>query len=511
MEEENTDIEVVEEEKSELSYEDYLNSLPEGVRNDFLIGGKTSSPLTDAALIASPLLIKPALLKTAIVGTGNLIKNHPWKAFDTLMTGLGAADTIENPENIALETTAMRTDLWFNRTRGLKYLASKIDDWIDNPKYSQFALGWEGNRLGNNIDGFNPANPMLSKSDDVFGSFTTDPKIYSTELGDLIGKGMDSMGMPDGVFDIQLYIDNNKELLKLMDTVGGKTLPDGTKQLRNLTKRNWMEYFLSPESLRGRFEVLRKEGKLAADLEWGDFLRERGLTTADIQAHHINPLFDSMHLFDGVKWGGEEYWDIISTLINQNARAGITQTDEITNIIRTFGKSSLEDTPHGIAHAFYRDIMKVFFNKKELLKMRNSHKYRMQKAETWAKIVNRSEEILLETHNAWRSLNPKTRMDFSELVEIMAKYDNKGLIQGIHPKYQVKDIQELVKDIEYDDFMRRLRELDLAEEAAWMQNLEKEFIMDIIMNMSKRDLKRKWGKKYNLKQSGMKQLDLFLK
>ena len=368
---------------------------------------------------------------------------------------------------------------------------------------------------------------FFSKANEGLGGAGKISRNVSSEYTNIVTSGMKLMKMEDGVFDIYKYDAYSKDIpLVLRDTLSGKVNKvTGVRNTKVLTKRNWMEYFLTPESLKGNFEELRKAGKVAANLEWGDFLKSKGLKLQDIQAHHINPLKDSMHLFHGVKWGSDEYWDIVSTLINRGAPAGIAQKgDTVNNIVRTFGKSSLTDTPHGIAHEFYRDIKKVFFSEKEIRRMANPNgfidetgkfwkpkEYRAYKTKQWAGIVNRSEEILLETHKAWKALNPKTRMDFDELVAAMSKYDNKGIIKGIHPKYQVKDIQELVKDVEYDDFIRKLEELDAADEAAWMQNLEKEFIMDIIENMSKRDLKRKWGKKYNLKQGGMKQLDLFLK
>jgi len=355
-------------------------------------------------------------------------------------------------------------------------------------------------------EGWEMPTYFMSKTDGI-GGFS---KNISQEYKKLVTLGMERMGMKDDIFDIDLYNKNSGILQEIIDPIGGKLLKDGTRRTRKLGKRHWMEYFLSPESLKGDFEALRKSGKVAADATWEGFLKDRGLTITDIQAHHINPLYDSMHLFDGVKWGSDEYWDIVTTLIERGARPGVVQKgDEITNIIRTFGKSTLEDTPHGIAHGFYRDIMPVFFSKNEVKAMKNSHKYRMQKAKRWAGIVNRSEEILLESHKAWESLNPKTRMPFEELVETMSKYDDKGIIKGIHPKYQVKDIQELVKEVQYQDFMQRLQANNSLE--AWMLDLDKEFMVDIITGMSKKNLTRKWGKKYDLKRQGMKQLDLFLK
>lgn len=267
---------------------------------------------------------------------------------------------------------------------------------------------------------------------------------------------MERMGMKDGIFDIDLYNQNSNILAEMSDTLGGTMMKSGMRRTKKLGKRNWMEYFLSPESLKGNFEALRKEGKVAANLEWEDFLKSKGLTVQDIQVHHINPLYDSIHLFDGVKWGSDEYWEIISELIGSGARPGIVQRADTTNVIRTIGKSSLTDTPHGIAHAYYKDLVPTFFSKSERDLMKLDPGYRLQKAKEWARIVNQSEDIVIKAHKAWEALNPKSRMPFDELVERMAEYDNMGILKGVSIKYQVKDIQELVKQINFEAIIEPL-------------------------------------------------------
>ena len=268
----------------------------------------------------------------------------------------------------------------------------------------------------------------------------------SSEYENLVTGGMKAMGMENNVFDINLYNKNSPILAEMIDTLSGRLLKDGTRQTKRLGKRSWMEYFLSPESLKGNFEALRKAGKTAADETWESFLKKRNLTTADIQLHHINPLYDSMHLFDGVQWGSDEYWDIISILMRGGARPGVVDTKEMTNLIKTLGNLRT-DTPHGIAHAFYRDIMPTFFSTTELTSMRVIPGYRLQKARDWAKIVNKSEEIVTEAHKAWTTLNPNIRMSFEELIETMSKYDNTGFLTDINQKYQVKEIRDMVLNI----------------------------------------------------------------
>ena len=384
----------------------------------------------------------------------NLIKKYPLKSLEVGLTGLGASDYMDNPQDLVLETLGMKTDTMFTGGKkgpfnpvanlGIKKLTKIFTDILDGPN-PKFAT--EGG----------PNTFFMSKSDDATGGLRDFSKVTSPEYENIILSGMERMGMKNGVFDLDLYNQNSNILAEMSDTLGGTMTKSGIRRTKKLGKRNWMEYFLSPESLKGNFEALRKEGKIAADLEWEDFLKSKGLTTQDIQVHHINPLYDSIHLFDGVKWGSDEYWEIISELIGSGARPGIVQRgDDVTNVIRTLGKSSLTDTPHGIAHAYYKDIVPTFFSKSERDLMKLEPGYRLKKTKEWAKIVNQSEDIVIKAHKAWEALNPKSRMPFDELVEQMAAYDNMGILKGVSIKYQVKDIQELVKQINFEAIIEPL-------------------------------------------------------
>jgi hypothetical protein len=472
--------------------------------DDFVVGGKTGAPAIDAAVLASPFLLKAAPI--ALPFAGGLIKKYPLKALEVGLTALGAADYQDNPQDLVLETLGMKTDTMFSggkmpspfnpvATKKLIEIFSGIFDG-PNPKFAT-----EGANIPNVQNTF-----FMSKSDDVTGGLRDFSKVTSPEYENIIISGMERMGMKNGIFDIDLYDQNSNILAEMSDTLGGSVMKSGMRRTKKLGKRNWMEYFLSPESLKGNFEALRKEGKVAADLEWEDFLKTKGLTVQDIQVHHINPLYDSIHLFDGVKWGSDEYWEIISELIGSGARPGIVQRgDDVTNVIRTLGKSSLTDTPHGIAHAYYKDIVPTFFSKSERLLMKTQPGYRLQKTKEWSKIVNQSEDIVVKAHKAWTALNPKSRMPFEELVEEMAAYDNMGVLKGVSIKYQVKDIKEMVTQIQFEDIIEDKSVIGM------MSEVEFEFMNDVVKGLTKKELYRKWGKKYNLKAIGAKQLDLFTK
>ena len=482
--------------------------------DDAIQGGNTAAPGVELAVLGGTVaLAKPALLTAGLPMAANLIKKYPMKSLEVGLTGLGASDYMDNPQDLVLETLGMKTDTMFSgggkkgpfnpvANLGIKKLAEIFTEIFDGPN-PKFAT--EG--------GF-----FMSKSDDVSDGVKGFSKATNPEYENIVLSGMERMGMKDGILDMDLYDLNSNILNEMSDPLGGTVMKSGMRRSKKLTKRNWIEYFLTPESLKGNFEALRKAGKVQADQTWEGFLKTKGLKTQDIQAHHINPLYDSLYLFDGVKWGSDEYWDIVTTLIDRGARPGIVEREGMTNIIQTLGKSSLTDTPHGVAHEFYRDIMPTFFNEKNRAYMKLSHKNRMEMTKRWARIVNRSENVVYEAHRAWEALNPEFRIDFDELVARMAKYDDTGMLKGVHENYQVPDIRLLVQKIQYEDFMERLmsditpvkkKNLPLVVDNQVVDELNQEFLADLVSGKTKKELTAKWGKKYNLKAIGAKQLNFF--
>jgi hypothetical protein len=242
---------------------------------------------------------------------------------------------------------------------------------------------------------------------------------------------MNKYGMGDGTFRMKAY----KSYLNKGDS-----------------GRDMLEAYLSPDRLRGSFEGYKKFNKGSWEYKWGDFLKKKGYDLKQgIQAHHINPLFDSIHLFDNVKFNSKEYWSLMDTLVKNNARTGVIQKgDDINNLMMTLGQATDEATPHGIAHKFYNNFTPTFFSKEEMLKINNKVDYpgyRKKKAKRWATLVNKSEEIILEAHKQWSALNPKINMSFDELIEQMSNYNNLGYNKLIDPKYQLPDIHNIVNEI----------------------------------------------------------------
>ena len=218
--------------------------------------------------------------------------------------------------------------------------------------------------------------------------------------------------------------------------------------------RDMLEAYLSPDRLRGSFEGYKKFNKKSVEYKWGAFLEKKGYNLSQgIQVHHINPLFDGIHLFDNVKFNSKEYWDLMDVLIKNNARPGVVQKgDDINNLMMTLGQAKDEATPHGIAHKFYNNFTPTFFSPAEMKKINTVPGYRKKKAKRWATLVNKSEEVILEAHKQWSLLNPETasQLPFDELVERLSNLDARGYNKLMDPKYQLPDMNNIIKEIAAD-------------------------------------------------------------
>tara|TARA_R100001463_G_scaffold353_1_gene1488 strand:+ start:203 stop:2023 length:1821 start_codon:yes stop_codon:yes gene_type:complete len=273
---------------------------------------------------------------------------------------------------------------------------------------------------------------------------------------------MNDFGMGDGTFRMKAYNANKAKFSK-------------TNKPREM-----LESYLSPDRLKGNFEGYKKFNKGSWEYKWGTFLKAKGYDLKQgIQAHHINPLFDSIHLFYNVKFNSKEYWSLMETLVNKNARTGAIQLttqkgDEINNLMMTLGQAKDASTPHGIAHKFYNNFTPDFFSKSEMKKINTVPGYRKKKAKRWAALVNKSEEIILEAHKQWSLLNPETAKDipFNELIERLSNLDARGYNKLFDPKYQLPDMNSIIKEIAADKGLKQIWQKaepteDIAKTAKW--------------------------------------------
>ena len=187
-----------------------------------------------------------------------------------------------------------------------------------------------------------------------------------------------------------------------------------------------------------------------------------------------------MGLYHGVQFDSDEWWEITTTLLKANVRPGTTNWSRIKgednpNLRYVLGFSGQEDMPHGVAHKLYRDELNAtgFFDNEEILKMSIDPKYRIEKVKKFAKIVNRSEDILEQAMKTFEALNPKGDMDYTATVNFLSTLNRDGLLPTklIDGKYQVPQMKQLILDIrrEMDNLPPTIR-VDSETFEYWLLN-----------------------------------------
>jgi len=439
--------------------EEYLNSLPPGAREDLESGNKGAWTVGPAEAAAG-LMIAPGLVTKAAKawGTGKVLETGlniiAPDAEDTLLEQAldsrpvlktGVKGTRLLWENLLEDVFDHRildrpsTITRFSTLQKHKHNKDILDQYVHKKAVEGPHKNWQDQgipqtELSSEIsdlarkndlqyrEGFNPDQTELK----------LEPYQSNTYQRSVLNK-MHKYGMGDGVFRMHTY---NAYLNK------------GNEG------RDMLEAFLSPDRLKGSFQGYKKFNKKSVEYKWGAFLEKKGYNLAQgIQVHHINPLYDSIHLFDGVKFNSKEYWELMDVLVKNNARTGAIQKgDDINNLMMTLGQATDEATPHGIAHKFYNNFTPTFFSKEEMLKINTVKGYRKKKARRWATLVNKSEEVILEAHKQWSLLNPETasQLSFDELVDRLSNLDARGYNKLMDPKYQLPDMNSIIKEIAAD-------------------------------------------------------------
>lgn len=303
---------------------------------------------------------------------------------------------------------------------------------------------------------------------------------------------MKQWGMDDGVFDYFQW----------------KHLKE-TKQKGETPSRAFAEFFQSVEQSSDNYKGVVTHQLPEFKANWEEFLKARDINPKAIQLHHIALLQDSMGLYHNVQFDSDEWWDITATLLKNNVRPGTTNWSKIKgkdnpNLKYVLGYSGQEDMPHGVAHKLYRDELdkKGFFSNEEILKMSIDPKYRIKKVKAFAKIVNRSEDILEQAMKVFNALNPKGDQDLTATVNFLNTLNRDGQLPTtiIEGKYQVPQMKQLILDIqrEMDNLPPTIR-TDTETFEYWLLNKLLDYYgganPNLIYGVKRRMPKKRYGKK----------------
>mgnify|MGYP003115603138 FL=1 len=249
--------------------------------------------------------------------------------------------------------------------------------------------------------------------------------------------------MPNGQFDIYKF-------RELTGAGGINPLGEG---------RKLGELFMTPGQMGGAGETFSgfKNNpfghKLFKDryVKWLKKYKNLQNPDSAIQAHHIAGLYDSLPLYHGLTYDSDEWWELTARLLSNNVRPGVTfdLTKKKGNLISVIGYSNQLDTPHGVAHLYYRDKLPDIFTDEVLEEIEISQKARLRVANQFSEVVNKSEDIVRHAMDILDTLNPNVPQAPQKVLSVLSSLDDKGMLplNKIAGKYQIPDMKDLVNSI----------------------------------------------------------------
>ena len=249
--------------------------------------------------------------------------------------------------------------------------------------------------------------------------------------------------MPNGQFDIYKF--------RELTGVGGiNPLREG---------RKLGELFMTPGQMGGAGETFSgfKNNpfghKLFKDryVKWLKKYKNLQNPDSAIQAHHIAGLYDSLPLYHGLTYDSDEWWELTARLLSNNVRPGVTfdLTKKKGNLMSVIGFSNQLDTPHGVAHLYYKDKLPDIFTDEVLEEIEISQKARLRVANQFSEVVNKSEDIVRHAMDILDTLNPNVPQAPQKVLSVLSSLDDKGMLplNKIKGKYQIPDMKDLVNSI----------------------------------------------------------------
>jgi stress-induced morphogen len=322
-------------------------------------GIAANDPLVDTLLLAAPFLAKPAILGGALTGLGNIIKKYPGKSFEVAATALGGAS--EDPQDVALETTAFKADTMFGGVRptSIKKLMSAAEEILSQSPFAQ------------TTDGIN-LPLFMSKSDDAQGiskkGFNPNITKKNLELFNQIG-----------------WTDTAK--LDIQDMLYG--IDENGKPLMSQYKRRVLKAGIGDETFnwsaftKNRDEVVK---------DFLDGLQDLNIDPKTIHGHHISALRITSSLFDGLSPIQRK------KLIKIFQREGLQLGNHPDNLMALHQSTHL-DVVHPFLEQQIGKYGQLLIDPTKIKKMNPRQREGLVKK--FAKIIKRSEEIAMENTRTW--------------------------------------------------------------------------------------------------------------
>ena len=228
---------------------------------------------------------------------------------------------------------------------------------------------------------------------------------------------------------------------------------------RGVSGRDFLEQFQTPVTVGGAsrgvdFGNYRNVNVPKLREAFGPALDALGLPRNAAQIHHIAALHGISGIFHKLGYNSPIYREVVDTILTElpDLKKGIgSMSGNLMPII-----SGSADSPHYYAHLFYTDVIGKdggkFFTPEVLENMVKSKNYRINKAKELGQIIAQSERIASQAQTVYEQLYAQgTSIEFGEIMDVMMQLNSEGKLPRniMSPRYQVKAIGNLIKDINF--------------------------------------------------------------
>ena len=238
---------------------------------------------------------------------------------------------------------------------------------------------------------------------------------------------------------------------------------------RSGVERAVIGMFEAPESVYSKLKATRDAGLSEMREMFRPLLDAWDVGDDWLQVHHVAALKAGLPLYDGLKYGSQEWWDLTERLLLNNVRPGdfADYVDAAGNVIRkgnykfvighgarkATGIGTNPKTPHSVAHQWYRDIIgesgEIFFTEDRIRRIRQGE--RLSVADEYANQIREVENIVDKAMDAIDEVYVKPgegAIDPNLIAERFSKLNNEGKLNTIADIYQIdvhKDIIDSIK------------------------------------------------------------------
>ena len=261
------------------------------------------------------------------------------------------------------------TDDVINLGDGTLAIAKKGDNEL--PNFLMSKAGTTGRTLDG--DGINP--------------------IRKPEVPQQVRMELSRIGSRGGIFNFDKYLE-----YKTKKIVG----KDEARDIIALFQTDPKQYIRGKRGKKLNFKQWSKEKTEAFWNLYGPELSKRGIKQKTIQYHHIMALGSSIGLYDGLKYGSKEWYDLTAHLANKYISTG----NNPRNLMRITGDAFTDPgTPHWLVHRFLDSRLgkqgTLLFDKKTRFGWKGNFEARISSANQLSKIIKESEAIAIQTQKAW--------------------------------------------------------------------------------------------------------------